>query len=208
MSFISNPRRDASSTIAGFLFQANLTILRWLELGESERLELECGEDIDTVQHGSTGSAESRLLEQIMARSGRSVTLRSEEALQALSNFCSHRKTNPTSTLKFRYVTTASSGVEQGWERAESGIETWSGLRRGMYSDTARSDAVQAIRKLLKSCSRPQKGSVDAWQALRQVLASDDESLLLEVILAFEWGLGYGDYAQIESDVLSELPSG
>jgi hypothetical protein len=207
MSFISNPRRDASSTIAGFLFQANVTILRWLELGENEHLELECGEDIDTVRESSTGSTELRLLEQIKARSGRSVTLRSEEALEALANFCSHRKTNPTSTLKFRYVTTANNGVEQGWERAESGIETWSRLQRGMYSDTARSDAFQAIRKFLKSCPRPQKASVDAWQALQQVLASDDESVLLEVILAFEFGLGYGDYAQIENEVLKALPS-
>ena len=50
MTFITNPRRDASPTIAGFVFQVNVTILRWLELRDVEHLELECGEDIDTVK--------------------------------------------------------------------------------------------------------------------------------------------------------------
>ena len=65
MTFISNPRRDASATIAGFVFQVNVTILRWLELRDDEHLEIECGEDIDTVQDGSNGGrfAETRLLD-------------------------------------------------------------------------------------------------------------------------------------------------
>jgi hypothetical protein len=69
MSFATNSRRDASATIAGFVFQVNVTILRWLELRDDEHLELECGEDIDTVQSGPNGgtSAETRLLEQIKA---------------------------------------------------------------------------------------------------------------------------------------------
>jgi hypothetical protein len=130
--FVTNPRRDASPTITGFVFQVNVTILRWLELQENEHLELECGEDIDTVQNrrDSGNAAEMRLLEQIKTRSGRSLTLKSEEALFAISNFCSHRAANPTSKLAFRYITTARSGVEQGWDRPDSGIETWMALRR------------------------------------------------------------------------------
>ena len=48
--FESNPRRDAWGTIAGFIFQVNMTIVRWLELQNGEVLELERGEDIDIVQ--------------------------------------------------------------------------------------------------------------------------------------------------------------
>src|SRR6266404_536295 len=179
MTFITNPRRDASPTIAGFVFQVNLTILRWLELREGEHLELECGEDVDTVQTATDGdtAAETRLLEQIKARSGRSLTLRREEALEGLSNFCSHRAANPTLSLKFRYITTANSGIEQGWGRPESGIETWTALRRGRYDDSTQHEAIAALRTLLKSCARPKKVSVDAWQALQQVLESDDTNL-------------------------------
>ena len=36
-----------------------------------------------------------RPLEQLKVREGRSLTLRSSEALEALSNFCEHRASNP-----------------------------------------------------------------------------------------------------------------
>jgi tetratricopeptide (TPR) repeat protein len=207
MTFVTNPRRDASATIAGFVFQVNLTILRWLGLQDGEHLELECGEDVDTVQNRLDDGIASgtRLLEQIKARSGRTLTLRSEEALEALSNFCSHRAANPALNLKFRYITTATSGVEQGWDRPESGIETWTALRRGRYDDAARPEAIAALRTFLKSCSRPGKVPADVWHALQQVLASGDDVHLTEVILAFEWGIGYGDYAQTEIDILAAL---
>lgn len=207
MTFVTNPRRDASSTIAGFVFQVNLTILRWMELQEGEHLELECGEDIDTVRNPSDGETivEARLLEQIKARSGRSLTLKSREALEALSNFCSHRASNPTLSLKFRYITTAKSGVEHGWDRPESGIETWTALRRGQYDDSTQHEAIAALRTFLRSCARPEEVSADVWQALQQVLESDDNAHLTEVILAFEWGVGYGDLSQSKNQIIAAL---
>ncbi len=201
MAFVTNPRRDASPTITGFVFQVNVTILRWLELQEGEHLELECGEDVDTVQ--SNIAAETRLLEQIKTRSGRSLTLKSEEALDALSNYCSHRAANPGSKLRFRYITTAKSGVEQGWNRPESGIETWMALRRGRYDESDRLEAIGALRHLLRSYERPQKISRGPWQALQQVLASDND--LSDVVLGFEWGMEHGDYSQNEAQIIAVL---
>src|SRR5216684_6841425 len=143
MTFLTNPRRDANQTIAGFVFQVNVTILRWMELHEGAHLELECGEDIDTVKgvRNDGVDAEARLLEQLKVRSGKSITLKSPEALEALSNFCGHRASNPSSNLRFRYVTTANSGFEQGWDLPESGIETWMGLQGGQYDDPTRKEA-------------------------------------------------------------------
>lgn len=209
MIFVTNPRRDASPTIAGFVFQVNLTILRWIELQEGEHLELERGEDIDTVQNGNDGiTVEKRLLEQVKVRSGRSLTLRSEEALEALANFCSHRAANPAWNLKFRYVTTADSGVEQGWAGPDSGIETWTALQRGRYDDTTRCEAIAVLRTFLRSCARPERVSALAWQALQQVLASDDDTQFSEVISAFEWGIGSGDYTQVEKQIVAALTRG
>jgi hypothetical protein len=48
-SFILDPLRDASDVIAGFVYQIDLTIQRWLELKEDEILELERGEDLDLI---------------------------------------------------------------------------------------------------------------------------------------------------------------
>jgi hypothetical protein len=33
MNYVNDPARDAHRTIAGFVFQASSTILRWLNLG-------------------------------------------------------------------------------------------------------------------------------------------------------------------------------
>ena len=82
MAFQANPRRDAHATIAGFFYQINITLLRWLGLQPGQHLELECGEDIDTVEtpEGEPGLAERRLLEQLKVRTNRTLTLHSPEA--------------------------------------------------------------------------------------------------------------------------------
>jgi hypothetical protein len=184
MTFVTNPRRDASPTIAGFMFQVNLTILHWIELAGDEHLELERGEDIDTVKENGGGlSMQERLLEQIKTRSTRSVTLRSEEALEALANFCYHRATNPEWNLKFRYVTTARGGTEQGWDRADSGIGTWGAIQRGQYIETDRAEAIAALRTFFRSCTRPEKVSPDAWHAFEQILASGDDTQLVRCLM-------------------------
>jgi hypothetical protein len=71
MSFVASPSRDAGPTIAGFFFQVNVSILRWIDLGPSQHLELESGEDIDTVERAddNENTAAKRLLEQLKVRS-------------------------------------------------------------------------------------------------------------------------------------------
>jgi hypothetical protein len=63
---ISN--RDAWKSIKGFVYQVDLTILRWLNLGETQILELEKGEDIDIVTKRIDSIEELRTLEQIKHR--------------------------------------------------------------------------------------------------------------------------------------------
>jgi hypothetical protein len=41
--FISDPLRDASGVFAGFLYQIDLTVQRWLALKDDEILEMERG---------------------------------------------------------------------------------------------------------------------------------------------------------------------
>lgn len=207
MPFQANPRRDAYATIAGFFYQINITLLRWLGLQPRQHLELECGEDIDTVETtgGEPGSAERRLLEQLKIRSSRSLTLRSPEALQALSNFCEHRASNPQAALQFRYLTTASAAVEQGWTLPEGGIETWMELHRGGYDDDFRGKALGEIRRILKLGKQPENLSERAWNALQEILDKGNDEALGEIVFAFEWALGYGDPNQSEADVLSAL---
>jgi hypothetical protein len=154
MAFVSNAARDAGPTIAGFFFQVNVSILRWLDLEPSQRIELECGEDIDTVEGDGENGAEKRLLEQLKLRSGRSLTLRSVEALEALANRCVHVQQNPDTPLLFRYLTTAAIGVETNWTGAEPGIATWQAIREGEYGEQFRSEAVERLRSFLAQLPR------------------------------------------------------
>jgi hypothetical protein len=64
------------------LYQVNVTILRWLNLGPDTALELEAGEDIDTVRMGSDGRHldVDRVFEQLKQLAG-SLTLRSGDTL-------------------------------------------------------------------------------------------------------------------------------
>jgi tetratricopeptide (TPR) repeat protein len=206
-SFVEIPGRDASAVIRGFVFQVNLTISRWLDLPDNRRLELECGEDIDTVQNGSgdDATAEKRLLEQLKVRDTKSLTLRSPEALQSVANFCRHRRNNPGAELEFRYITTAAIAVEQGWTLAQGAIDTWMALRRGAFGESGRGEAIAAIREFLLTCDQPAKTSDEAWQALRGSLAWDGETFLTQIVLPFEWGAGYGNDQQIEQEVLAGL---
>jgi len=50
MDFLTDPRRDAHTTFVGFVFQVNVTALRWLNLKPGQHLELEACEDIDLIQ--------------------------------------------------------------------------------------------------------------------------------------------------------------
>ena len=47
--FTEIKNRDAWSTIRGFVYQVDNTILRWIDLQKNEILELEKGEDVDIV---------------------------------------------------------------------------------------------------------------------------------------------------------------
>ncbi len=79
MTFRTERDRDAWPTIRGFVYQVELSVLEWLQLGLDEALELERGEDIDKITRG-LGDSEERLLEQIKHRVDH-ITLNSASSL-------------------------------------------------------------------------------------------------------------------------------
>jgi hypothetical protein len=72
--------RDASHVINGYVYQVDLTIERWLNLESGQVLELECGEDIDTISPNILDKEAIRLLEQVKHRIS-PVTLRTPAAI-------------------------------------------------------------------------------------------------------------------------------
>jgi hypothetical protein len=206
MDFVTDPRRDAHATFAGFVFQVNVTILRWLKLQPTQHLELEAGEDIDVIQRAAdSDSNDVRSLEQVKQLRKRRLTLRGGDALESVSNFCEHRRVNPGEYLTFRFLTTTDVGRERGWTAGASAIETWEQVRTGQLEGDERAAAIAAIHKLLVSCRRPKAVSKSSWEFLRTVLSRSDQGELAEIITSFEWATGSGDHAAIEANVLTVL---
>jgi len=204
MPFVFNQNRDASATIAGFVYQIYTTVLRWLDLNDGEELELEAGEDIDTVRRDLEAGTywESRTLEQIKRRQA-PVTLRSPSSLEALSNFNIHRLANPDIELRFRYVTTALATVEKGWPLDRGGVATWQAIRAGELSDTDLPVALENIRQILLTAPKPGNVQEEGWAKFQTAVASKE--CLLELIVRFEWSVANDDYPIVEQQIKMAL---
>ena len=207
MGFITIPGRDAHATFAGFVFQVNVTVLRWLNLKEDQLLELEAGEDIDLIQRAaaSSGSQAKRILEQVKQLRQQRLTLKIGDALEAVANFCEHRKANTGAQLAFRFLTTTSIGRERGWPGTATAIQTWEKIRTGQLEGVERAEAIDAIHEFLVNCRRPSAVSKNSWESLRKVLSQPNQVELADIIASFEWAKGSGDHVRIESEVLALL---
>lgn len=205
---VTRPGNDAYATIAGFVFQVNLTILHWLRLSEGEYIELEAGEDIDLVRQAADESdfqPERLMLQPKHHGEGGSVTLRSRDALESVANFCYHRQTFPDWKLRFRFITTLPRGREQGWVGNLPAIETWEGIRQNQWGADETQLALEAIREFLRGCTRPSKFSARSWNSLKSVLDHADTSELLDVIRNFEWTTAHGNHRMAKEEVIALL---
>jgi hypothetical protein len=200
MDFISNPKRDASDVIAGYVYQVDVTVSRWLNLQPNELLELERGEDLDVVRFSDDHAQDIRTLEQVKKRAA-PLTLRSVNALTALANFCEHRQKNPSHRLKFRYVTTSSIGRETGWTLEKTAIELWESVRTGELAGGDESAAILAIRGFVRGCEKPGGIKNSTWSFLENALANGNDAEFEEVIKSLEWSTGSGDPDFLEADI-------
>lgn len=187
--FVPPRNRDAWATIRGFVYQVELTILRWLQLGSEDALDLERGEDIDLVVQALASSTEQTwLLEQVKLRD-ESLTLRHVAALEAIANAIEHLASNTAVQLSFLYTTNARVGREQsppesGWP---PGIEIWESIRTGTVAEIDRTRSLRYVRALLQAAPKPSKVSGATWKSFRHLVSADDMSELDRLIHAFAW---------------------
>lgn len=206
MTLNTNPRRDARATFAGYVYQVNVSILRWLDLKPGEHLELEAGEDIDLVRdaYAANENEKERILEQLKHTS-RAITLRSDDALEAVANYCQHRKANPTTRLMFRFLTTSSVGKErQPWTGEGPAITLWEDLRIRAVPETERATRFEELRNYLKDCPKPEDLSDAVWQSLGEVLNAEVREFEA-IVNGFEWATESGNHEAIEQVVLERL---
>jgi energy-coupling factor transporter ATP-binding protein EcfA2 len=191
--FIPARDQDAWATIRGFFYQADMTIERWLDLRDGQVLELERGEDIDTISCalGADDAEALRLLEQVKHRET-SVTLRSDSARIALANAYAHFLENPGLDLVFRYTTNADAGVERpsAVPGGIAGLRAWEELRTGTWTLSGEAELLRALRVLLRHAPVPTGYDAEAWARYQEFVETGDHAELRGFIGRVEWSLG------------------
>lgn len=188
--FITERSRDAYGPIRGYVYQVDLTIERWLNLEPNMALELERGEDIDTIREAMLkhGVDQERLLEQIKARES-NLTLRSAQAVESLASFHEHLQTNPSLDLSFRYVTNAQVGVEKNSPVPERIplVMLWNQLREGAIDISERGTVLQIIKGFLLTLNKPSDLADKTWDGFVRFVNTVTDVELLTFIGRVEW---------------------
>jgi KaiC/GvpD/RAD55 family RecA-like ATPase len=208
VAFVYDPQRDAFKTIRGFVYQADLTVRRWISLPADHVLQLERGEDIDIVATAiSSGEEMQRIVEQVKSRQ-KSVTLRSRATIEAVGNFALHRERNPNLKLLFRFATNAVAGREKKmpFPGARSGIAAWSRLHDQAINNDERSAIANALRVFYRaSKKKPKDVPADAWAALHRVVDKASEEEWLDFLMSFEWSTGNTQPSAMEEVIQRDL---
>lgn len=201
---IARTARDATVVIRGYVFQVNVTLLRWLTLSPGEALALEAGEDVDTIRQALDDSSETeRLLEDIKHRESH-LTLRSPAALAALASFHEHQANNPGMKLRFRYVTNAVPGREKPSinDSKVPGIYLWERIQNDEVHGKKKRALISKLSSTLQQCAKPEKLSPTTWRGFNTFLKSARQAEMNRFINSFEWAIDQGSLEEIEAQVL------
>jgi hypothetical protein len=198
--------RDAWATIRGFVFQVTQTVLRWIELGPQDALELERGEDIDLCCNAVSSTADAqamRLLEQLKHRESR-ISLRSPAVAEFLANACEHRAVNVGMQLRFRLVSTASPALEKPTPLSPRvpAIAKWMEVTASPLIDAK---AVEAIRGLLSAVDKPNRFPDDVWARYQGFLKATTPTQFLDFMRQVEWALEQGEVEEVRQRAQAEL---
>tara|TARA_R110002049_G_scaffold300016_1_gene490570 strand:- start:10991 stop:15193 length:4203 start_codon:yes stop_codon:yes gene_type:complete len=207
LAFNPPRNRDAAHIIRGFVYQTDLTILRWLSLNDQDCLHLESGEDIDLIVNHLAGevSSEERLQEQVKSRK-RNLTLRSADAVSTVANAVESLLKNPSAIFRFLFTTNAGIGQERGFPRLAGlkTLEAWGALR-DTIEPAERLLIVKGVRRVLGATVRPRKLPSPTWNVFQQWLNSIDNPGLERFIRSFEWSTGNPVSEQLEDTICRYL---
>ena len=215
MVYTPKDNRDAWFVIRGFVYQVNLTILKWIELEENQFLELERGEDIDVITSNFDNEEELRSLGQVKHRDG-NVTLNSTGVLEILRNFHDHIIANPHQDLLFSYITNSNYGLEKPviFVNGKKGIEVWMELFNDDYLLVSNIQLSKIQKHILKKIDIEIKGlsnpSTDSekqnlvhWNNFRSYI--EDSKLFISFLKRFEWSLNNENSTSISQSIKSKL---
>lgn len=166
--------REATSSIRGYVYQAYQSILAWMRLKEDELLFLEAAEDFDVHE------PEFVTVTQVKDTSGSgSITLRSEDVIDAINNYWRHKNSNPERLILFRFLSTSEPGQEKGIKFGDvgKGIEYWKLASRNEHYE------VKPLKDFLLTLSLD--------ETLQEFLRdSDDTAIHSQILSKIQWDTG------------------
>lgn len=201
-------QRDAWGAISGFVYQVLVTIDRWLDLDESTTLLCEYGEDIcqDARVQGGEPSAEI-LLEQVKHRTGRTITLRSPDVVEALVNFSEHLESQKKNGVRFRFSSNAAAGTEQAapFPAGLPGIHAWRAVSGGEGGSKDRKQILRSIKQILGpiKCPTSLRSRRDAYRRFRARVS--DLAALEEFVMRVEWCIELAERPTLVNELISKL---
>jgi len=189
---IADPGRQAVASLAGYSYQLWHSLLAWLTLSFDERLQLEGNEDIDVLRGTAASTTQVK-------RVSKAMTLRSEDAVEAINNFWNARERNPSVRLTFKFLSTAEAGREAGDHfGGRRGLEVWRAARRGVdrQSDVI---AAQQLQSFMLSLGTIAAG-LHTW-----LETATPEDILTNLVKPLDWELGTVDTADVKRLVEEQL---
>lgn len=195
MPLVNDPAREAVDSMRGYSYQILCSIDAWLDLSDGQILFLEGAEDLDRIDQN--GAAVEQVKE--TKRSG-NITLKSGNAIAAISNYWTHLERNPGTAIQFRYLTTSGVGRERGdgIKLSSPGIEAWEAIRQFPASNAALADA-EALREFYS-------GRTDLPKAMSVWLKSATAAQFVSrIILPFSWITGRPDGRGLRRQIEAKL---
>jgi len=182
-----DPKRSAHATLRGYLYQACLGVVRWLDLKDGEALLCEGDEDLDRLLRSGT------LSEQVKAYSGR-LGIADQAVVDSLRQFLRSYVTlkRQGETRRFLFTTTASQrrsrkrGLDfdllTDWQNGDRSEKVWTAVRALLVEDE----------------------DVPAWLA-EPVEALNAHRGWPAFLDAVEWHFGAPDLDRLRADILGKL---
>jgi len=165
-----NPKRQAISSIEGYVYQFWHTLLEWVSLGDNEKIYIECGEDFEYVK-------EDRVLSVQVKNRQDNITLNSKTVLESIGNFWELKELNPNEDISFKYLTTANIGLEEN-----KGIDGLAGLE--IWGEATSSlDKTETIKDYLLTKDLP-------GNLLNYLKTSELEEVQNQLIKKIDWVTG------------------
>ena len=180
----SNTKRQAIQTLKGYSYQIWQSVLRWLELKDDQYLFLEGAEDIDL--HGPESVETVQVKETF--ESG-SVTLRSEDVIEAINHFWEHKINNDHANIIYRFLTTAERGYEKSNPFNDArGLDLWDSCKNPGIGCESLKTFLVSIDKLSSN--------------LRNFIKNaGDEEFRQKLLIPMEWDTGNVKQDGIEREV-------